>query len=179
LTLTNQDINACNKSVSLCSNKNILQSVEKIPRLLGIGNTNITPINYYEGTNISLVSKERMRFVGSNPILKNIIYVSIHPDGRLYFKSSNPQFMYLKKIRVAGVFEDSIAASELVCDENCEIYDRIFPLEEQLISTLIDTAVKVVTGSLFKPADIQNNANDDLSNLAAFIRNNVKSALQQ
>lgn len=174
-----QQVDDCNKSISVCSNKSILTSVSVLPTLMEIGNTSVTPVNYYEGTNISLVSKERMRFVGNNSILRNIIYVSIHPDGKLYFKSSNPQFVYLKKVKVTGVFEDAIAASKLECDINCDLMTKRFPLEEALISILIDTAVKVVTGALYKPADGINDATDNLSDLVTFIRRNVKSALQQ
>jgi len=31
-----------------------------------IGNINVTPLNFYQGINITMVSRDRMRYVGNN-----------------------------------------------------------------------------------------------------------------
>ena len=108
-----------------------------------------------------------MRFVGSNPYLQNIIYISIGPDLHLYLNSSNPQFMYLKKLRMNALFEDIDAASELLCDEDgspkpCDVLDMEFPIREYLVPLLIDLVVKELTGSSIRREDSANNAKDDL-----------------
>ena len=54
-----------------------------------------------------------------------------------------------------------------------------FHLEEALISQLIQLVVKELSGSIYKPEDPDNNASDDLSDIASFIRNNIKSNLQK
>ena len=64
-------------------------------------------------------------------------------------------------------------------DNNCDILDAEFPLETALISQLIELTVTEIKKALYDPEDIENNANDDLSNLVAFIRNNMKSNLQK
>ena len=62
-----------------------------------IGNQKVYPTDFFQGE-ITLVSRERLRYVGHNKYLKNIIYCALGPDNHLYFKSSNPQHLYLKKV---------------------------------------------------------------------------------
>ena len=164
-----------------CEGGFYLRSKEKIPFLMKIGNPRVYPIDYYQGE-ITYVSRDRMRYVGYNKYLQNIIYASLGPDNYLYFKSFNPQFLYLEKVRMTGIFEDTLAASELQCpDENgdtiCDILDRTFPIEDALIPPMIELVVKELLGAEYRPKDDANDANDALADLSTFIRNNVKSTL--
>ena len=164
-----------------CEGGSYLKSVQKIPTALPIGNTKLYPINYYQG-GITYVSRERMKYVGYNKWLQNIIYASLGPDQYIYLKSSNPQYLYLKQIKMTGIFEDTTAALELQCGKegnSCDELDVPFPLEEGLVPTLIEMALKFLSGSIYKPEDPINNASDDLSELATFLRQNMKSKLQQ
>ena len=71
-------------------------------------------------------------------------------------------------------------ASKLECttsEESCDIMDKNFPIEDALISPLIELVVKELSGAIYKPKDDENNASDDLANLATFLRRNVKSDL--
>lgn len=158
-----------------------LRSVQKIPTALPIGTTSVYPVDYYQG-NITYISRERMKYVGHNKWLKNIIYASLGPDQHLYMKSVNPQFLYMEKARMTGVFEDAEAAAELSCDggdKTCDILDKDFPMEEGLVSSVIEMAYKLLTGSIYKPADSTNNASDDLSEIATYLRQNLKSPMQK
>lgn len=164
-----------------CEGGSYLRSKKKIPFLMKIGNPKIYPVDYYQGE-ITYVSRERMRYVGYNKYLRNIIYASIGPDNYLYFKSFNPQYLYLEKARMTGIFEDPQAASELQCpnendDTVCDVLDREFPIEDALISPMIELVVKELLGAEYRPKDESNDANDALANLATFIRNNTKSTL--
>lgn len=164
-----------------CEGGTLLKTNEKIPSLLTIGNTEVYPIDYYEG-DITFVSRERMKYVGHNKWLKNIIYSSLAPDGYLYLKSSNPQFLHLENIRMTGIFEDIDEVEKLSCEgeeKTCDIMDRKFPIEEALIPQLIDTVVKFMTSGIYKPEDSENNASDDLATMMTFIRNNMKTDLQK
>ena len=153
-----------------CEGGSYLRSKKKIPFLMKIGNPKIYPVDYYQGE-ITYVSRERMRYVGYNKYLKNIIYASIGPDNYLYFKSFNPQYLYLEKARMTGIFEDPQAASELQCpDENgdtvCDVLDREFPIEDALISPMIELVVKELLGAEYRPKDESNDAKDELSEVA-------------
>lgn len=164
-----------------CEGGTLLRTRNKIPYLLTVGVTSVYPVDYYVG-DITFVSKERMKYVGHNRWLQNIIYCSIAPDGYLYLKSSNPQFLHLEKIRMTGLFEDVEEVAKLSCDDEtntCDILDSKFPLEEALVPLLIDTVIKFMTSGLYKPEDTENNDKDDMATMMSFIRNNMKSNLQK
>ena len=151
-----------------CTGGVYLRSKQKVPFLMQIGTPRVYPIDYYQGE-ITYVSRDRMRYVGYNKFLQNVIYCSIGPDNYLYFKSSNPQYLYLEKVKFTGIFQDSMQASDLQCPDNngetvCDPIDRTFPIEDALVPPLIELVVKELAGSAYKPDDEANNAKDDLSN---------------
>ena len=151
-----------------CTGGVYLRSKQKVPFLMQIGTPRVYPIDYYQGE-ITYVSRDRMRYVGYNKFLQNVIYCSIGPDNYLYFKSSNPQYLYLEKVKFTGIFEDAMQASDLQCPDNngetvCNPIDRTFPIEDALVPPLIELVVKELAGSAYKPDDEANNAKDDLAN---------------
>lgn len=163
-----------------CEGGTYLRSSVKVPIPMQIGSPKVTPMDYYQGE-ITYVSRERMRYVGYNRFLPNIIYCSIGPDQYLYFKSFNPQYLYLEKVKFTGVFENAEKASELECGTSdiCDILDKEFPIEDSLISPLIELVLKELAGPAWKPQDDTNNASDDLANLANFIRRSTKNNIQK
>lgn len=144
-----------------------LKSIQQIPNLMKIGNQRVYPTDYFQGE-ITIVSRERLRYVGHNKYLKNIIYCAIGPDKYLYFKSANPNHQYLRKVQMVGIFDDVEKASELQCitdneDTNCDILDREFPLEAALVPTITELVVKELGGTIYQPQDQENDAKDNLS----------------
>lgn len=151
-----------------CTGGYYLRTTQKIPKILEGTQPRVYPIDYYQGTNISYVSRDRMRFVGTNPYLQNIIYTSLSPDLHLTLKSSNPQFLYMKKLRMSAIFEDMDAAAGLLCDtdgksQSCDVLDMEFPIREYLVPSLIELVVKELSGVKYQPVDSRNNSSDDLS----------------
>lgn len=162
---------------------------ETIPFILHIGNPRVfsnlkissdaTEDRDYFSGEFTLVSRDRMRYVGYNRYLKDIIYCSIAPDNKLYFKSQKlyddkgkikEDFLKLK-IYLTGIFQNSIKASELTEEKDIDVYDRILPLEEGLISQLVNLIIRDLTNAEYRPADTKNNASDDLENKAAVSKN--------
>lgn len=155
-----------------------LRSKNEIPDYYGV--LRIYSGNYYKNE-IIVVSKERMKYVGHNKWLKNIIYASIGPDNYLYLTSANPQFKYLEKITISGVFQDPEEAAELLCCEDdssssCDILDKELPLEEAYVSQLIDLVVQAFSTSTLSPEDKQNDANDEFSDIGL---DSAKAAAQK
>lgn len=152
----------------LCEGGSYLRSAQKIPFLMEIGNPRVYSEDYYQGE-FTYISRDRMRYVGYNKYLKNIIYCSLGPDNYLYFKSNNPQFLYLEKVKFTGIFQDSLQASELQCSDNeeaeCDSLDRAFPIEDALVPPLVELVVKELSGPVYSPNDKDNNAKDDLSDV--------------
>ena len=152
---------------SACTGGYYLRSTKPIPKILEGYQPKVYPIDYYQGTNISFVSRVRMRYVGTNKYLQNIIYSSLGPDLHLYLNSNNPQFLYLKKLRISAVFDDFESVTDLLCDDvgestPCDVLDAEFPIREHLIPPLIELVVKALNGSKFQPIEVKNDARDNL-----------------
>ena len=157
-----------------CTGADYLRSTKQIPHMMSVGSQRISTLDFFQG-NINYVNSERFKYVGSNKFLANQAYGTIAPDNYLYLKSNNPQLYYLRKARITGIFEDGAKAAELQCpDENggtiCDVLDTKFPLEDSLIPPVVELIVKELSAFKYQAQDSENNANDDLSNLAAYIR---------
>lgn len=145
-----------------CESGVYLRSKDKIPSLLNKGITNIQPEDYFGSIHIQYVDKHRFRFTGENKYLKNIIYVTLM-DNYLWFKAQNPQFLYLKKVRMTAIFEDASEAAKLACDPTCDNLDSNFPLSEDKIPQLLEFVYKEIQPMVIEPEDKDNNAQDDKS----------------
>nr|DAH00788.1 MAG TPA: Structural protein [Crassvirales sp.] len=150
-----------------CEGGHYLRTRDKVPTIMPIGNPRVYPIDFYQGE-ITFISRDRMRYIGYNKYLQNIIYCSQAPDGYLYLKSWNPQFLYLENIRFNAIFEDAKEASELACpdsngEEICDLIDKEFPIESALVPPLVELVIKELRGPEYSPKDEENNAKDDLS----------------
>lgn len=167
-----------------CTGGYYLRTIQQLPKILEGTLPRVYPVDFYQGINISFIPRDRMRYVGTNKFLQNIIYVSLGPDLRLYLNSNNPQFFYLNKLRVSAVFEDIDKAADFLCDDagesqSCNPFDMEFPIRDYLVPTLLELVVKELVGAAWRPSDKENNADDDLSSLSSFIRNNVRSSLRK
>lgn len=154
-----------------CTGGYYLRTTKKIPKILEDNQPRVYPIDFYQGINISYVHRDRMRYVGTNKFLQNIIYVSLGPDLHLYLNSSNPQFLYLKKLRMSAVFEDFDEMANYLCDDDgssmaCDVMDEVFPIREYLVPTLMELVVKELTSAKYQPVDDKNNASDDMSKVS-------------
>lgn len=154
-----------------CTGGYYLRTTKKIPKILEDNQPRVYPIDFYQGINISYVPRDKMRYIGTNKFLQNIIYVSLGPDLHLYLNSSNPQFLYLKKLRMSAVFEDFDEISSYLCDDDgssmtCDVLDEEFPIREYLVPTLIELVVKELTSAKYQPVDDKNNASDDMSKIS-------------
>ena len=155
----------------VCVSSSKLRSTKPIPKILDGNKPRVHLSDYFADDMLTFVSRDKMKHIGSNPYTKNLIYASIGPDLHLYLTSSNPQFLYLKKLRMSAVFEDFDAAADLLCDDNgestsCDPLDAEFPIREYLVPMLIELVVKELSGSKYQPVDERNNASDDLPKVA-------------
>lgn len=163
-----------------------LRSVEEIPVPLFWGCLKIWAGLLF-GDNIIITMPARLKYVGTGKLGSLFNYATIGPDNHLYMKSGNPQLYYLEKAAVKGIFEDpekvyEIENAQAVASGEspvCDILDRDFPLEDNLLALCMQYVVKELNGGIYKPRDSENNAADDLSELANFIRSYTKSPLQR
>lgn len=157
------------------------RSIQKVPVVMpGVGDPIISSGSVFSNDRVVYVSRQRMRFVGYNRWLKNIIYAALGEDNKLYLSSKNSQFRYLEKVQFTAVFEDAEKAMELSCNKNtdsCNILDQEYPFESYLVPVLVYQVVKELLGPKYQPVDSINNDSDDLASLAQFLRQNMKSNL--
>ena len=148
-----------------CSGSDFMQTTKAIPKT-SIGDIKLWAGNYYHNEMFAPVTMERMRFVGHNRYMGNIIYYSINPDWKVVMKSCNPQFYYLDKVGISGIFENDLEAQDMLdstdTDYSCDIMDRRYPLEEALIMPLVEYVAKELGTVLYNPSDERNDANDQL-----------------
>ena len=148
-----------------------LHSIQEIPTLSSVAAPKLTTVSGLFFSNVTLIPAEKMPYVGYNKWLKHIVYAAKSNDNHLYLTGSNPQFMYLKKAKIEAVFSDPMAAAKLSCDENgnsnaCDILSMEFPLETSLVPSCIEMVTQELLGSRYAPQDKQNNAQDDLADIA-------------
>ena len=168
---------------NLCG-ESMLRTEQKIPNLVNDCKVSLYPVNYFEGDHIIYTTMERMRYTTYNKWTKNLIYAAKGPDDYLYLKSSNPQYLYLEKLRMKAIFEDFESAAQYACDEageelQCDILDMKFPIENALVPIVVEMVVKELLGASYRPKDSSNNAEDDLSDIIAWARRNMKTAVQK
>lgn len=149
-----------------------LRTTKALPRVMEGSTPRVMLLDSFHDLNPTFVSVERFKFVGNNKWLSNFIYCTLGPDEKLYFKSANPQHVYIKKIQIRAVFNDPYEAAKLACELNtcceekeCDILETEFPLEDQLIIPLIDGVVTELGNDIFTPQDTTNNASDDIQGL--------------
>lgn len=170
------EVNRVEDSNAISDGSYYLKSKSTIPLLLSFGIKRVYVDDYYKAE-IAFITKDRMKYTGYNKYLSNIIYCSVGPDNYLYFKFSNDKFLDTEKIHLYGIFQDCAYASDFQCNNTSELIDRVFPIEDSLVSPLIELTVKELLGAEYRPEDSTNNAFDDLSNLANFLQRNTKSQL--
>lgn len=167
------DLETVDSIPGLCEYGKMVRSIETLPPILQIGIRSVYPVNYYHGQ-IQFVERERMKFVGNDRWRANVIYASVGPDGHLWLKSRNPQYLYLKKVRLTAVFDEPSKAADLDCENQiCDVLDMTFPLEEALLAPALQLTVQELSRPLMGPEDIGNNAMDDTAavrNSAAAVR---------
>lgn len=174
--------------------KNMLKSNTQIPYMLQLGIPRIVldGEDYYN-YRFELTSRERLPFVGNSKFTSMISYCAISETGNLLMKNKEfywvnsttepPVISYVgpKKLKLVGIFEnprevnDETSFGESSTDTH--EWDRNIPIEESLITTLIELVVKELAGSVYRPNDTQNNNADDNAEMASFIRSNMKSNL--
>lgn len=151
-----------------------LKSKTTIPDMMEIGAKKLSTMDFFGG-NLNYVSPSKFKYSGSNKYVKNQIYGTIAPDNYLYLKSNYAPAYYLKKVKITGIFEDVEKALQLQCTDAegkqiCDILDMTFPIEESLVTPMLDMIIQHLSAFKYTAEDTSNNANDDLSDLAKWIR---------
>lgn len=152
-------------------------SEKEIPSILSIALPKVEP-SVFNSTEIVFTSENRLRYIGYNRFLPNTVYSCIGNDGKLCLKGKEEIVKTLTLINLYAVFSDPIEAYEFN-SETKDILDREFPMEDVLVPSVLELVLKDLTNGIYKPSDNTNDAQDALSDLAGFLRRNMKSQFQK
>lgn len=161
----------------------LAKSVEEIPNLLLINNyegmATLSPVDAFGcDVKFNMISAARFSTVGYSKWQQLQSYASIAPDRRLYLKSHNSDILDMDAIQLTAVFENAEKVAEMqaeyqqndcVDDVPCDVMDMEFPLEEGLVTLLIDYAAQAVFDMASKPRDEKNSADDELGNITNYL----------
>lgn len=153
-----------------CEGGTFLRTKEKVPFLMTIATPRIYTEGFYSGE-ISYISRERMKYVGYNRWIPNIIYASMGPDNYIYFTSSNPQFLHLESVKITGIFENPEKVNDCSLESTCDFSNKDYPLEEGLIPQVLELVVKELAAPKYSPEDKQNDSDDNMSEITQSKRN--------
>ena len=148
--------------------KLILKSDKNVPYTLQLGIPRITSNsdNYYT-ENYEYVSRERFKFTGNNKYLKNITYFAIDNDNAIlmwnndkYWITAGNKTIYTgpNSLQLTAIFENP---RSIQLDSTKHWMDNEFPLEESLITTLIEMTVNALAKAVTAPTDTINNGTDE------------------
>lgn len=121
---------------------------------------------------------KRLKYTGNNRFLKKTIYCSVSNENKLWIKSTNVDVKTISYVFLYAVFSDPIEAYNFVTSTE-DILDLDFPLEDVLVPSVLELVLKDLTNGIYKPSDTTNDAQDALSDLAGFLRRNMKSQFQK
>ena len=141
-------------------------------------------------SNVNVVSKYRIGYTGYGRYVRKAVYATLEGDGYMYLKFTTNDFKGYNRAYLTGIFEDPDVAYKMsecndgVCasektGNNCEPWDNKFPMEEALTVQLLALVVKELIGASWRPRDMKNDGMDSLSNIAAFIRQNLKKPFNE
>lgn len=143
-------------------------SKEQIDYTLQLGIPRVTVDGYYD-INFEYTSRERLPFVGNNKYLKNSRYCAIDENNYLCVmpkKEDGLNFHLFKNLRLTAIFENPRdVKNDISFDYSKDWKDRIVPIEESLISTLIELVVNSLVKSVTSPEDTINNGTDENSSM--------------
>lgn len=152
--------------------------------VLPIAPTKLTVIPNREGTKeylFNYCTEDRRLFLRQSQYLKNINYFYflnnklILDSGSKFYSENNS--LNLKVLLKAVLEAPSKIYQELYPEK--DVLDMTFPMEEALISPLLEMTVKDLSAAMFKPEDNNNNGKDDLGDLNKYMYQNTKSDLQK
>lgn len=139
-------------------------NTDTVPEIMSVAKPRVFTIIEEKGdtitTFLTYVSPHRYHFVGENRILNPITYCTIDHSKKLQCK--NKEFT---DVKIFAVFEDIVKVSEFDLEATEDVLDCECPIEADLVSAVQELVVKDALGIAYRPKDIANNANDDLSSL--------------
>lgn len=120
----------------------------------------------FKDTNFTFISMERVPFVGRSKWNNNQIYAFLANDMRLYFISNNPKVKLIENVKIMMCTENPEDAylESIEYDSSVDFWDVEYPVDEEMVSLIIDIIIKKLTLSMQVPRDKKNDSDDAADN---------------
>lgn len=167
LELEHVDASICPECVP-SEDCDVVRSILPLPKLLELNNRSaIIKVGSIEMFNkpFSLISKERVPYVGTSQFEKNIIYAFPNTDNKIYLKSNNQFYNTLEYINVTILPENPLDLVKYKCDPSNQCYNpevEIYPVKTWMADIIINTIVEELARLKAIPEDRINNAKQDV-----------------
>lgn len=158
-------------------NGHYITSTDIIPEMINIALPRVQSATLID-EQIVFTNENRLRYTGYNRFLPKITYSCLGNDKHLWVKHVNEITPPYPKYQLFAVFANPNEAYDFNNDTT-EVLDREFPLEESLAPAVLELVLKDLTNGIYKPSDNVNDAQDALSDLAGYLRRNMKSQFQK
>lgn len=116
--------------------------------------------------NFTFIPMERVPFVGNSKWNSGQIYTFLANDMRLYFVSNNPKVKMLENVKIMMCTENPEDAylETIEYNPSVDFWDVEYPVDEEMVFTMIDVVIKKLTASMQIPRDKQNDSEDEPTN---------------
>lgn len=169
----------------------ILKSNREIPSIINISLPEVqieTTVTEGEGENattykgnesIVFTTEDRIRYTGFNRFLKKVIYCCIDKNNIFILKCADKtKIQDIKEVQLYAIFSDPVSVFNFN-GSTLDVLEEQFPLEDALVPGVLELVLKDLTNGIYKPSDNLNDAQDALSDLAGYLRRNMKSQFQK
>lgn len=160
-----EDVNSITLCNELCipqSNCLLKRTAFKIPATIELHNSNgilrIAPVDIIAPM-FERIELNEVETAGNNRSSKKALF-TFEREGYIYVYSKNLLYSALSFIEIAGVFEDtsnSVLWRDCGKEEGCFNYDKPYPLNRWMWSSIKDAVINKVFEKMLKPEDEQNN----------------------
>lgn len=144
----------------------VLRTADPIPKLVesfNFMNHFWVDSGSYNDIKFVYITPERFPFAGYNKWTRDVIYVTIGQDYRLYFKAANYKHRLIEQVRIYSIFENPKEAWEVSADySNTETFeeDVTYPIDLDMWIQMKEIILKQLMVTLQIPQDENNNADE-------------------
>lgn len=155
---------ASNDECCVDSDCTVLRSTVPIPGLIELHHMNT--LFKVSSTTIgskpfSLVSYNQFPFVGYGKYNERDIFVTKHPNGRLYFKSTDRLHKFLEKVSVTVILEDPLDIQNFLDCNGDDCFDLLtfeYPIKGHVLAYITPQVLKSLSIKFQIPEDKTNDA---------------------
>jgi hypothetical protein len=148
-----------------CEDCTVIRTKQKLPNTIELHSrasiVRVSPVGIYDRP-FSIVSMNKMPYAGEGKYESKYVFVALHPNGHLYFKSESSSYRGLQYVSVTALIENPDDLENFECNSaTCYDPDRDqYPTEAWMVDIIISDIVRELANLKQLPEDKTNDANE-------------------